>query len=91
MVDGEKKFTVKDLYELYVVQNYCMDAISKITCIPLVPLSRIFQKYELPDMKKAYYNGRVTGEKTKVNDIPGAGENTLDVLNVSAEDMFFGL
>lgn len=91
MLGEEKKFTIKDLYELYVVQNYCMDAVSKITCIPLVPLSRIFQKYELPDMKKAYYNGRVTGEKTKVNAKPGIGENAFDVLNVSAEDMFFGL
>ena len=86
-----KKITLKELYDLYVVENYSMDLVARVTCIPLVPLSRIFQKYHLPERKDAYYMGRVSGEKTKLTDV----DTTVflvpeeDEDPVSAEDLFF--
>lgn len=64
-----EKWTVDDLYDLYVTKNFCMDLVSEVTGIPLAPLSRIFQKYGLPDKKRAHYHGQVKYEITKLSTV----------------------
>ena len=53
-----RKYTLKELYEMYVKENYSMDLVSRVTGISLPLLSRIFQKFNFPELKLSYYYRR---------------------------------
>lgn len=59
----DKKWSIKEIAELYIDRNYSMNLVSKITGISLPILSRILWQYELPDVKRAYYGDTFKGEK----------------------------
>ncbi len=66
LVPKKKRWTISDLSELYIEENFSMDLVSTVTGIPIAPLSHIFWDSGLPDRKRAYYNGYVVGELNKV-------------------------
>lgn len=88
-VDGgreKRTVSIKELADLYIKKNYSMELVATVTGIPIAPLSRIFQKYRLPEYKQALYNGRIVSEKTRLEQNVAVPEQTN---NRNAEDLFF--
>lgn len=83
----EKQWTVNEIRELYVDNNYSMVLVSRLTHIRLPELSRAIQKYGLNKEKEKLYGPDFSGEK---NSIPKAdGIYHASAPGKNAEDAFF--
>lgn len=60
------QWSIEEIENLYINLNYSMNLVSRVTHIPIAPLSRILWKYGLPDRKRERYGPTFVGELNRL-------------------------
>lgn len=82
MKNFTSQWTIREIENLYINENYSMELVSKVTKIKLATLSRILWKYGLPEKKRERYGTSYA----EVNRLPEPGKGLLGASTRDSED-----